>query len=345
MKKLILALITVALLPAALNAAVFAKVGTAGLQFLKLGVDARAIGMGEAYTPVSDDISSMYWNPAGLAIKEEDQVMLSHTEWPADIKHEYLAYSKYFDFATFGISASYLHMDDMDVTTEENFGPNGEKFTCSDLAVGLTYSSMFTDKFSFGLTAKYLREELDDYSVDGFAFDVGTRLNTLWRNVTIGMAMRNFGPDLKYEVDNDNDGQTDEDPFDLLDNDGDGRVDEDREEMEFKIPMQFSFGISGDLYRKDETYLLASFQIDNVVDREETFNLGFEGRYSVLLLRAGVQFNYDTSDGDPRPTFGFGVLIPTRIAVVHVDYAYTNMGYLEESFIESAHRMSLKLMF
>ncbi len=345
MKKLLIVIIAIGLLPAALSAEIFAKVGTSGLQFLKLGVDARAIGMGEAYTPVADDISSIYWNPAGLAIQEEDQVMFSHTEWPADIMHEYLAYSKFFDFATFGFSASYLHMDDMDVISDETMEPTGEKFTCSDLAVGLTYSSMYTDKFSFGLTAKYLREELYDYSVEGFAFDVGTRLNTLWRNVTIGMAMRNFGTDLKYEIDNDEDGQTDEDPFDLLDNDGDGLVDEDREEMEFKIPMQFSFGICGDLYRDGDTYVLASFQIDNVVDREETFNLGFEGKYSVFFLRTGVQFNYDTSDGEARPTFGVGFMIPNRIAVVHVDYAYTNMGYLEESFMESAHRFSLKLMF
>ena len=40
-----------------------AKVGTTGAQFLELGVSARAMGMAEAFTAVSDDISSVYYNP------------------------------------------------------------------------------------------------------------------------------------------------------------------------------------------------------------------------------------------------------------------------------------------
>ena len=40
---------------------------TAGASFLKFGMGARAVGMGEAFTSISGDISSVYWNPAGLA--------------------------------------------------------------------------------------------------------------------------------------------------------------------------------------------------------------------------------------------------------------------------------------
>ncbi len=343
MKRIVLWLVILGLLPAAAFASIFPKTGTAGLQFLKLGVDARAIGMGEAYTPVSDDISSVYWNPAGLAIKTRNQLMFSHTNWPADIMQEFFAASYVSDYGTFGFQASLLHMDDMDVTTEETFGPTGEKFTNSDLAVGITYAQMFTDRFAFGISGKYLREDLYEYDVNGFSFDLGSRFNTGWRNLTIGMAMRNFGPDLKYELDNDADGKIDEDPFDLLDNDDDGLIDEDREEMAFKIPMSFSFGISGDLYREDNSYLIGSFQVDNCVDRDETFNLGFEYCWNTLYARAGWQFNVDTSDNSGRPTFGLGWKVPTRIAIFSVDWAYTDMGYLAESFVKSAHRLSLKM--
>ena len=65
MKKIsIIILALILLLPLTLAAKPFGKTGTAALQFLKLGVDARAIGMAEAYTAVTDDISSTYWNPA-----------------------------------------------------------------------------------------------------------------------------------------------------------------------------------------------------------------------------------------------------------------------------------------
>jgi len=78
-KKLIITLISLGLLcaPLVLAAKPFGKTGTAALQFLKLGVDARAIGMGEAYTAVSDDISSVYWNPAGLAPAYQNQAFFS----------------------------------------------------------------------------------------------------------------------------------------------------------------------------------------------------------------------------------------------------------------------------
>ncbi|MEL6824560.1 MAG: hypothetical protein AAFP70_22600, partial [Calditrichota bacterium] len=39
--------------------------GSTGLSFLKNGADARAAGMGEAFTAVTSDANATYWNPAG----------------------------------------------------------------------------------------------------------------------------------------------------------------------------------------------------------------------------------------------------------------------------------------
>lgn len=341
MKKTILLSLTVLLLVSVLSAKPFGKTGTAALQFLKLGVDARAVGMGEAYTAVTDDISSVWWNPAGLAPALKNQFFFSHTNWPADIMHEYAAASYTNGVSTWAVSASVLHMDKMDVTTEEEFGPTGETFTNSDMAFGVSYASTFTDKFSFGLTGKYLRQNLYIYSINSFSVDLGSIYNTGWKNVKIGMSLRNFGPDIKYKVDDDGDGLFNEDPFDLLDNDGDGLIDEDGEEIESKIPMNFSLGISGDLMRKDDSYLIASLQLDNCIDRMETWNLGAEYKLGNLFLRGGYQFNYDTNG----LSAGFGVQLPTRFAIFNIDYAYTDMGYLAESFFNSAHRVSIKMKY
>ena len=98
MKKIIIPFIILSLIPIALSASIFGKTGTASLQFLKLGVDARAIGMGEAYTAVTNDVSSLYWNPAGISRNFGKQVMFSHTKWPASISHEFVGYSQETDF-------------------------------------------------------------------------------------------------------------------------------------------------------------------------------------------------------------------------------------------------------
>ncbi|OQY40025.1 MAG: hypothetical protein B6226_00690 [Candidatus Cloacimonetes bacterium 4572_65] len=340
MKKLLIISLVV-LIPIMLMGEIFPKTGTAALQFLKLGIDARATGMGEAYVAVTDDISSVYWNPAGLATKLEQQSFFSHTKWVADISHEYAAVSFTDGIQAFAISASVLHMDDMDVVDEATFGPNGKTFTASDIALGLTYANAFTDKFSFGLTAKYLRENLHDYSVDSYAVDIGSLYNTQWNNLTIGMALRNFGPDVIYEIDNDDDGSTDEDPFDLLDNDGDGLIDEDDEELGFKIPMNYSLGVAVDLMRDDVQSMIFSGQLDNTIDREETWNVGTEYNYKNMSLRGGYQIGYD----ETSYSFGAGFVVPTRLATFNIDYSYTDMGDLTEDFVNGVHRFSVKLRY
>jgi hypothetical protein len=330
MKKYIIILVAALIIPNLIYAEIFAKVGTAGLQFLKLGVDARAIGMGEAYTAVTNDISSVYWNPAGLALRYENQVFFSHTQYVANIMHEFVAVSRVTNIGSFALSASLLHMDQMDVY-DGGWEPTGETFTASDLAVGLTYANAFTDKFSFGFTGKYLQENLDEYSVSGYSFDLGSLYNVGWRNLTVGMSVRNFGPDMKYDVDED-DIDVPEDPL----------VDNYPEAQSFKIPLNFSLGIAIDLYSNDNNRLLiASLQLDNCVDRQETYNLGFEYKMGTFKIRAGQQFNYDAHGFST----GFGWTVPTSFAIFDIDYSYSDYGYLSESFIKTPHRLSLKLFY
>ena len=95
--------------------------------------------------------------------------------------HEYAAASYTNGVSTWAVQASVLHMDQMDVTDEVTFGPTGETFTNSDMAFGLTYASAFTDKFSFGMSGKYLRENLYTYSVNSFSVDLGSMYNTGWK--------------------------------------------------------------------------------------------------------------------------------------------------------------------
>ena len=182
---------------------------------------------------------------------------------------------------------------------------------------------------------------LDEFDVNGVAIDIGSLYNTGWNNLTIGMAIKNFGPDLEYKLDEDGDGLFNEDPFDLLDNDGDGLVDEDRDEFPFKIPMGFSLGVAMDLYARDNQLLLASVQLDNCVDRQETYNVGMEYKIAAFKIRSGYQLNYD----ETSYSTGFGWTIPTNFAVFDIDYSYTDMGDLTESFFLSPQRLSLKMSF
>ncbi|MEA3507198.1 MAG: hypothetical protein U9R36_06915, partial [Elusimicrobiota bacterium] len=50
-----------------------------GAEFLKFGVGGRASAMGEAYAAVGGDITSAYWNPAGLAGIKRYQLGAMHS--------------------------------------------------------------------------------------------------------------------------------------------------------------------------------------------------------------------------------------------------------------------------
>lgn len=69
------------------------KTGTTATQVLKFNVGPRAIGMGGAFTAISDDITAMYWNPSGTASIISNEAFFNHTALYADVKHDFAAYA------------------------------------------------------------------------------------------------------------------------------------------------------------------------------------------------------------------------------------------------------------
>lgn len=49
-------------------------------EFMKIPVGARAVGMGGAFTAVSDDATSPYWNPAGMVFLPYREAFVQHAE-------------------------------------------------------------------------------------------------------------------------------------------------------------------------------------------------------------------------------------------------------------------------
>src|SRR5215471_4820039 len=66
------------------------RAGTSSATFLRIGVGARAVGMGETFVAVANDPSAIYWNPAGLASLQRREFSISHVQWPADIGYEHV---------------------------------------------------------------------------------------------------------------------------------------------------------------------------------------------------------------------------------------------------------------
>ncbi|HHM23673.1 MAG TPA: hypothetical protein ENJ23_01370, partial [Bacteroidetes bacterium] len=61
--------------------------------FVDIGYGARPMGMGGAFTALSDDAHAIFWNPAGLAGLSRSELTLMHTKQLGLIPYTMLAYA------------------------------------------------------------------------------------------------------------------------------------------------------------------------------------------------------------------------------------------------------------
>ena len=311
----------------------FDNLGTSGAQFLKLDVDARVVSLGGANAAVSRGAMALYYNPAGIANLDENSVAFSYTDWIADIKYNYLAYARPFPgFGNVGVHVAVLTMDDMERTTLEEPDGTGEMFGANSWVVGISNAHQLTSRFSFGVTAKYIREKISELSSGSMAFDFGTVYYTGFRTLRIAMSTRNFGTDTKF-------GGTElETTFDQ-DNDATTAPVEVRLNTEsHPLPLTFRLGVAYDFEFNEDSKLLATLDGYNTRDRGQQGSVGFEYSWQErLALRAGYKIRVD----EESVAFGGGYdfEIPD-FGNLGISYAWADLGRLQ-----NAHRFSLVLNF
>ena len=64
----------------------FKRLGKSGFSFLKISPSARAAGMGDAFTAVANDVSTIFFNPAGLTNIKSVDFSFNHTNWIVNSK-------------------------------------------------------------------------------------------------------------------------------------------------------------------------------------------------------------------------------------------------------------------
>lgn len=317
----------------------FAKVGSSGLQFLDIPVSTRAVGMGNVFSAVANDASTLFWNPAGMENLPFGAVYAGTVQWPADINlHAVSGAMNVEGVGHFGLS--FLMLDVGLMTRNDVFNPegNGGTFGVEDWALGLSYSRSLTERFAIGVTLKWVHEKLADWEDDGWAVDLGGYYDTGFNGITLGFAIMNFGPDLRYDVDEDGDGLINEDPLDGSDNDGDNFVDEDTEEAPVPLPIQFRFGINIPVINAGDSKLDVAAEITHPNDNKELYSLGAEYWFmNMVALRGGYSLNVDTGSG---VFAGAGFRLGVGDVNLMVDYAFADMGILD--FV---HRASVGFSF
>jgi hypothetical protein len=278
--------------------------GSAGFLFLRLGNGARASGMGEAFTAVADDATSIYWNPAGMAAVEGVELNVTHSEWLMDIRFEQVSVVNEMFGGAAGISFTGLYYGSMDrygdvptITPDGTFAPY-------DLAFSAGYAMDILPNLSAGLSAKFIYEKIDFESANGWAIDAGILHRSRIKGLTLAASMLNLGPQTKFVLE------------------------------KFYPPFQLRGGAS---YRYDSPMIRGAVIVaaDAVFpnDGEAKLHVGTEYTYrSLVSVRAGYKGNYYVQG----PTFGLGV----RYRSLMFDYAYMPM----KNDLGDSHRFSVSVV-
>jgi hypothetical protein len=306
--------------------------GTSMANFLKIGVGARASAMGGAYVALSNDVSSLYWNPGGLGMLEKNEALFQITNWIMDTKLYFVGISyKLGSLGILGFHFNSFSSGDIEETTI--LEPDGTKrtFTASNFAAGLTFSRQLTNRFSAGITLKYISESLDRENAETVAIDVGSVFITnFFNNLRIGFAFCNLGGRMQLQGTDLN--------FQHLAEPGNKYTRAELGTEPWDIPLLFRFGVATDVIRRDFITLTMSTEVMD--SRDFTYRITSGGELAIkniLFLRGGYKFNYDEAD----LTFGAGFKLsgPSGMGI-KLDYAYGNYGVLNNT-----EKLSIIFMF
>lgn len=311
------------------------KKGTTAAPFLSIGQSARSIGMGSAFVGAVNDVSSIYWNPAGLTKAKGLNVIFDHTLWIADIKYNYFAASYSLgDIGTVGISYTGSDIGEMRVTTIDKPNGTGETFSATQAAFSLAYAIQLTDNFSIGFNPKFIYEGIWRMSATAFAIDLGVQYVTPFDDAILAMSISNFGSSMQL-LGNSNLVLHDLDPGSSGNN---GDIPAYLETNSWSLPLNFRVGIAYSPVRSEAHNVIVAVDAIHPSDNYESLNLGAEYSFNdVIFIRGGYKSAQNLlkkqNQKDSEETFALGFGLKQQLIgnlVLKLDYAYQDFGRFSE---------------
>ncbi|MBI5867741.1 MAG: PorV/PorQ family protein [candidate division Zixibacteria bacterium] len=179
--------------------AVSARPASAALNagnFLRFGVGARPLGMGNSFVAIADDATAVYWNPAGLVSGNIAEFFVSYANrfgvgirdvslgFTLPTERRYRLGAAFVRTSVDGITRSSRADADGRPIVEGSFGDSENAFI---LAMGYRLHRMI----SMGLATKFLLHQLDTWSANGLGFDLGFMFTPV-DAISLGLNVQNL---------------------------------------------------------------------------------------------------------------------------------------------------------
>lgn len=316
--------------------------GEAGANQLLINPWARCAGLHEMNTATTSGAEAMFLNVAGLSRINKTQIQLGHTRYIADVNVNALGFAqKMGKGGAFGVSLVAMDLGDFITTTEDSPEGTGATFSPSYFNLGVSYSHMFTNKVSVGVTAKIVNESITNAGAKAFALDAGVQYVTGENdNFKFGISLRNVGNKMRFSGEGlakqlPNPGPTYE-----YNNTYYERT------AAYELPSQLNIGAAYDwLLGKTNRLTLVGNFTSNAFSRDQVGG-GLELNVrKIFALRLGYKYELDqvTSQEslDNGLSAGFSVSVPVRKDSdirLAIDY-----GYRQTNVFNGIHNLGLRL--
>jgi hypothetical protein len=321
---------------------------------MNIGVDAASMGMSGAVTASVADVTSGYWNPAGLLKIEDSQMALMHASYFANIaQYDYAGYAKNIDDrSAFGISVIRFGVDDIMNTTQLIDSDGNIDYNRISLFSAADYAAIFSyarktplNGITYGVNAKVIRRIIGEFANSwGFGFDIGFQYEK--NDWMLGLMLRDITT--TYNIWNIN-----EDEFEKIAGAIPGQNQDLPETTEITLP-KAQFGLARKFIIRYDYSILASANLNmRFVQTNDIFStktvsidpaLGIEGGYLdmvFLRLGAGNFQNVKQLDGSENLNFQPNIGLGFRYKGIQIDYALTDIG--DQSAALYSNIFSLKL--
>ncbi len=321
------------LFPAAAHAQT--KTGTSLVQFLRIEPSARYTAMGNAGVASENGVEAIYYNPAVAGRIPKFELSIAHIDWFAGIRYDYVAAATPLgSWGTGFATVASLNSGEIDVRTVNQPLGTGERYTVSDIAIGVGLARAVTERFTAGIHVKYFQETVWHTTAGNVTFDVGTVYRIRPNGLHVGSSLSNFGTgarfsgrDLRFTYDGDPDQSG-----------GNPQLPGERFVQDYPVPILFRVGVGFPWQPAPDWRIWMTAEANHPNDNPEGMSGGVEAVYrNLVAVRAGYQdlFRQDSENG-----LALGTGLQAGFGDYHyrVDYAWADYGRLG-----SVHRLTLSL--
>jgi hypothetical protein len=162
-------------------------------EFLNAGIGAKPAAMGRAYTAVADDINSIYWNPAGVAMYKSGQVLFQYSPLELGGAVHYAAYSQpLYSAGSFGLAVANASSGKVSRVDSNNVEIGD--FQDRETGYLASYAYRFGDLLSLGTNLKMAEHIIDGKGARGYGMDAGALYQLKEDKYKVGVMVRNLVP-------------------------------------------------------------------------------------------------------------------------------------------------------